>query len=60
MCQQDLSSQCCTPRNHDMSCCSQSRRFLTQEEKKEKLESYRESLKREISGVEEQLKTMAE
>jgi len=32
------------------------RRFLSKEEKIEKLEDYRESLKKELQGVEEELK----
>jgi len=39
-------------------CCCQGRRFLSRREKIEMLEEYRESLKNELEGVEEELKTL--
>ncbi|MBN2380184.1 hypothetical protein JXM67_10340 [candidate division WOR-3 bacterium] len=48
---------CCTL-SHDCGCCHGFRRFYTEEEKREHLERYLESLKKEIKGVEEHLKVM--
>jgi hypothetical protein len=36
-------------------CCGVARRFSTKEERREALESYREELKKELTGVEERL-----
>jgi hypothetical protein len=44
---------------HDMCSCSfGGRRFLSRKEKVEMLEEYRESLKNELEGVEEELKEL--
>jgi len=37
------------------SCCGMARRFVTKEERREALETYREELKKELTGVEERL-----
>jgi hypothetical protein len=36
-------------------CCGITRRYITKEERREALESYREDLKKELQGVEERL-----
>ena len=41
---------------HGCSCCCGDRRFLSRREKIEMLEEYRDSLKNELEGVEEELK----
>ena len=44
---------------HDMhGCCCGRRKFLSKREKIEMLEEYRESLKNELEGVEEELKML--
>jgi hypothetical protein len=60
MCQPNKDNSCCAPGIHFSGCCYPHRRFLTDKEKREQLEAYRDSLKNEISGVEEQLKKMSE
>ena len=47
-------SECCEP-----SCCGPfERRFATAGERREKLETYREELKKELAGVEERLEEL--
>jgi len=36
-------------------CCGMARRFATKQERREALETYREELKKELTGVEERL-----
>jgi hypothetical protein len=40
------------------SCCGMTRRFVTKEERREALESYRDELKKELTGVEERLEEL--
>jgi hypothetical protein len=50
---------CCERPHHKMSsCCCFPRRFVSSAEEKERLERYREQLKKELAGVEEELKKM--
>jgi hypothetical protein len=48
---------CCAPMGGGHGCCG-FRHFYTNEEKREHLERYKESLKKELEAVEEQLKGM--
>jgi hypothetical protein len=43
---------------HHGCCCGFPRRFFSREEEKKKLEKYRDQLKNELAGVEEELKKM--
>ena len=43
---------------YSMCCCSSGREFLSRKEKVEMLEEYRESLKSELEGVEEELQKL--
>ncbi|HDL84949.1 MAG TPA: hypothetical protein ENH11_01230 [Candidatus Acetothermia bacterium] len=40
-------------------CCGMSRRFMTKAERREALESYRDQLKNELAGAEEQLEELS-
>ena len=40
-------------------CCGLPRRFITKEERREMLETYREQLKKELAGVAERLEGLA-
>jgi hypothetical protein len=44
--------------SHHSWCCCFPRRFISSGEEKERLERYREQLKKELAGVEERLKEM--
>ena len=52
-------TNCCHPHfvHHGMndSCCCSTRRFSTNQEKRELLEQYRDQLKLELQGVEERI-----
>ncbi len=39
-------------------CCGPSRRFITKEERREKLEKYKDQLKKELTGLEEHLQEL--
>ena len=39
-------------------CCGPSRRFATKEERRERLEKYKDQLKKELTGVEEHLQEL--
>ena len=43
---------------HHCCCCGFPRRFFSPQEEKKKLEKYRDQLKNELAGVEEELKKM--
>jgi hypothetical protein len=43
---------------HHGCCCGFPRRFFSREEEKKRLEKYRDQLKSELTGVEEELKKM--
>lgn len=44
---------CCGP--CECGCCPPFRRFYSSEERRERLESYRDQLKKELAGVEERI-----
>ena len=59
-CESDEYQRGFSPRRHAFGCCcgcsSSFRRFMTAEEERERIEKYREQLKKELAAVEEHLK----
>jgi len=60
MCQSDktmgpsaMEGKCCGP--CECGCCPPFRRYYSSQEKRERLESYRDQLKKELDGVEERI-----
>lgn len=51
--QKTMAGNCCGP--CECGCCPPFRRFYSSEEKKERLENYRDELKKELAGVEERI-----
>jgi len=60
-----VSHGCCGQESHGhahgkhQACCRFQRQYITKDERKEALESYREQLKLELTGVEERLAELA-
>ena len=51
-----MSGNCCVP--CECGCCPPFRRYYSSDEERERLESYRDQLKKELAGVEERIDGM--